>query len=333
VDRDRPRDRTRPFRGLYDRRSNYVGNGVPGLDSPSPTYQQPVTMQSEQPHLIVDHRRGITLLEVLIAIGILAIGLSSVIALVPAGRSQASRAVVLDRASTLAANAVSDAVTFGFLRRDSLTNFTGLVVVDPLGLPTIGGTAAPRQAGIFSSPTDPAAAAASQWLFAQGRDDLLFATGTSVDDQVARSDLPPLNVFSDGARAFQGRMSCIFAIRPPAAGIPGMLTAVVFHGRDPGNTTLSGLIENGGIDLGRASVGFASAVKPGVVVCSGSTPSQYRFHQVLSFSTIAATGMGLITFSTGNALLTGTHTLTVLPDSVGFAERTFAAEESGPYLQ
>ena len=36
-------------------------------------------------------RRGITLLEVLISIGILAIGLSSVVALVPAGRSQASR--------------------------------------------------------------------------------------------------------------------------------------------------------------------------------------------------------------------------------------------------
>lgn len=293
-----------------------------------------MTMHVHQSHLNVAHRRGITLLEVLIAIGILAIGLSSVIALVPAGRLQASRAVVLDRASNLAANAVSDAVTFGFLRGDSLTNFTGIVVVDPLGLPTIGGAAAPRQAGIFSSPTDPAAAAASQWLFAQGRDDLLFATGTSVDDQTARSDLPPLNVFSDGARAFQGRMSSIFAIRPPVAGVPGMLTVVVFHARDPGNTTtISALIENGSIDLGRASVGFASAVKPGVVVCSGSTPSQYRFHQVLSFSTIAATGTAFVTFSTGNTLLTGSHTLTVLPDSVGFAERTFAAEETGSYLQ
>jgi Tfp pilus assembly protein PilV len=41
--------------------------------------------------------RGITLLEVLIAMGILTIGLVSVAALVPAGRSQAMKAAIYDR--------------------------------------------------------------------------------------------------------------------------------------------------------------------------------------------------------------------------------------------
>ena len=48
-------------------------------------------------------RRGITLMEVLISIGILAIGLTSVVSLVPAGQTQAARAVILDRAATAAA--------------------------------------------------------------------------------------------------------------------------------------------------------------------------------------------------------------------------------------
>ena len=44
-------------------------------------------------------RRGITLLEVLISIGILAIGLTCVLGLVVAGRTSAARSIVYDVAS------------------------------------------------------------------------------------------------------------------------------------------------------------------------------------------------------------------------------------------
>jgi prepilin-type N-terminal cleavage/methylation domain-containing protein len=266
-------------------------------------------------------RRGITLIEVLIAIGILAVGLSSVVALIPAGRSQASRAIVLDRASNLAANALSDAATFGLLRPDSLTATAGLLVIDPLGLAGIGTFAPPRQDGIFSSGTASATAAA-QLLFTQGRDDLLFAPGATDDD-------PPLNMFTDGARSFQGRMSCIYAIRPAVSGSPGTLSAVVFHGRDPGMPAFSVTLSNGVVNSAAPDLG--DVIKPGVVLYGGTASP--RFHQVLSFSIVAATSTAYMTFSTGTALLAGTHTLTVLPDSVGLAERTFTAEESGPYLQ
>jgi type II secretory pathway pseudopilin PulG len=80
-------------------------------------------------------RRGITLMEVLISIGILAVGLTSVVALVPAGRSQASRGIIYDRATTMATNALADAVTAGFTRLDSLTpvseDYNGDGVLDP----------------------------------------------------------------------------------------------------------------------------------------------------------------------------------------------------------
>ncbi len=346
-------------------------------------------------------RRGITLIEVLIAIGILAVGLSSVVALIPAGRSQASRALVLDRASNLAANALSDAATFGLLRPDSLTATAGLLVIDPLELAGIGTFASTGTSGIFSSGTATAAApTAAQLLFTQGRDDLLFAPGATDDD-------PPLNMFSDGVRSFQGRTTVMFALQMPVFvpsvtlsgttvinqavvdvpsttglfpgmtvtgnviptvgpgiptptkivlinsalnkvtlsnnctangsgvrldfhGTPGTISAIVFHGRDPGALTVSGTITNGVVTFPGVS-NAESVAKPGVVLLSGDITARYRLHQALSVSMIS--NQAFMTFSSGNPLLTGTHSLIFLPDSVGLAERTFTAEESGPYLQ
>jgi type II secretory pathway pseudopilin PulG len=355
--------------------------------------------------MVVDHRHnihmsrnGITLLEVLIAIGILAIGLSTVISLVPAGRSQASRAVVLDRASNLAANALSDAATFGLLRPASLTPYSDaeLAYIDPTLVRAISGTVdadptntlpitsvlglqkgmivrlpttttsgtvltvnldsnsvtfappAPKPSlgdpvwfspsfatpvfnksrGIFGSTTDLIffGPVYQLPLGTQSRDDLLFAPDPITDN-------PPLNLFSDGVRSFQGRMSCIYAIRPAVSGTPGTLSAIVFHARDPAASPTTMILQNGFADAS----GLGDSVKPGVVVYSHETK---RFHQVLSFSIIAsrdplgvAAPMASMTFSTGTNLLFGSHTLTVLPDSVGLAERTFTAEETGPYLQ
>jgi hypothetical protein len=60
-------------------------------------------------------------MEVLIASGILAVGRTSVVSLVPAGQSQAARAVILDRAAATVANGLQDAVTYGLTRPDSIS--------------------------------------------------------------------------------------------------------------------------------------------------------------------------------------------------------------------
>jgi hypothetical protein len=130
----------------------------------------------------------------------------------------------------------------------------------------------------------------------------------------------------DGARGFQGRISCIYGIQ---SGTPGRLSAVVFHARDPQTIPLSLALTNGVVT--GVSPDLADVVKPGVVLWS-ATPTP-RFHQVTSFTIVASTATAYFTFSSGTALLAGTHTVYVLPDSVGLAERTFTAEESGPYLQ
>jgi prepilin-type N-terminal cleavage/methylation domain-containing protein len=63
-------------------------------------------------------RRGVTLLEVLVAMGILAIGLSSVAALMPAAGSRLADAANADRAGTLSANAYADVMNHGLAAAD-----------------------------------------------------------------------------------------------------------------------------------------------------------------------------------------------------------------------
>ena len=60
------------------------------------------------------NRSGITLLEVLIAIGILSVGLASVFALIPAARHLSGKSLNYDRSAVLAENAINDFLTRGF---------------------------------------------------------------------------------------------------------------------------------------------------------------------------------------------------------------------------
>ena len=297
------------------------------------------------------NRRGITLLEVLIAIGILAIGLTSVVALVPAGKSQAARAIVLDRASVLAANALADAATFGLLRGDVLTTIstgTTLSLVDPSFSPgpiptnwvggTIGTNAKLRSTGVFASssdgfPTDSAAGPALR-LFTQSRDDVLVTPGATEDDL-------PSNTFVDGARAFTGRMSCFYWINENLS----TLSVVVFHNRDPGLLQVSGTILNGSTlviapgDLGDRKP--RDVVKPGVVLYTNGKKDvngQYpdaQFHQALSATFDPTDSYAYVTLSTGTAVISfpAVCPVVIYPDSVGMAKKTFTPESPGPYTQ
>jgi type II secretory pathway pseudopilin PulG len=67
-------------------------------------------------------RRGITLLEVLVACGILIMGLASVAALLPAAASMMAEASRLDRAANLATNAVADLRFRGLLSAASFND-------------------------------------------------------------------------------------------------------------------------------------------------------------------------------------------------------------------
>jgi type II secretory pathway pseudopilin PulG len=292
--------------------------------------------------LVRPERRGITLLEVLISIGILAIGLSSVVALVPAGRSQASRAVLLDRAANLAANALADAATFGLLRPECLVptqSGAAPIVVDavdapmtPVSLALAGGTtvasASLRNEGIFTmSGAAGAAPAAVHRLFTQSRDDVIVRLPASPDD-------PSSNLFVADARAFEGRLSCLLLITGTSAlSQMGRVSVVVFHGRDPTTTAVTGTISKLQLTIPPAALGgrsFRDVVKPGVIVWE---PGATRFHQLSSAAVDTSGTSAFVTLSPGGMSFSGDVPVTVLPDSVGFAERPYVPETIGSYTQ
>ncbi len=231
-------------------------------------------------------RDGITLMEVLIAIGILAVGLSSVAALLPAGGSQAKKAVMADRASSLAANALSDAMTAGIARPASLVFPGGIpqrrIVIDPLGNPGLsedtnnngqldGGEDVNsntildglvfcnlQDKGVFGGGA--AVSGAVRNLFGQSRDDVIF-------NDPATDDALPTNLLIDGARGFLGRTSCLWAIEsldvnPISGGVIARLSVVLFHERDV--SSASAMAFTGG--------GTAEIDVNGLITWTGSLP-------------------------------------------------------------
>jgi len=284
-------------------------------------------------------------MEVLISIGILAIGLSSVVALVPAGKSEAAKAVMLDRSANLAMNVLNDAITFGLTRPASVATTAGatMVVFDPLNvvsgsfawLSATSGTMKPK--GIFASGADVGIGGDALNLgLLQGRDDLLYAEPASDED-------PPQNAFVGGVRSFQGRTSALVSIAPIsgpfAAGSPAKITAVVFHNRnlsDPVEAIVSGTYNAAGrpagtVILGTLPAGRApkEALRPGAAVyCPGASPSQ-SWLQVAMASVDETNQLVYVTFVGEAEPPPGLVQIAL--DSVGLAERIVTLEGHGPY--
>ncbi len=278
-------------------------------------------------------RRGITLMEVLIAIGILAVGLTSVVSLVPAGQSQAARAVILDRAAATVANGLHDAATYGMLRPDSIaTDPVGggpVIVFDPVrqhfgGLADLDFPNAVRAwvkpSGVYSQASSPNAypAGMQAWqgnqswqvmqLAAQGRDDILVSAGAGPDD-------PPVNRFDDnGVRLFNGRMTCIFSVARAdnqlttalAAGDVAKLTVIAFHNRDTtdtGTRWVEAAFDGSALRLATLPDGrtLKEIVRPGVVIYDPNkilATNQYmRWSQVQMGSIDSSDGSVYVTFA------------------------------------
>lgn len=276
-------------------------------------------------------------MEVLIAIGILAVGLTSVAALLPAGGSQARRAMISDRAANLAENALADAVTIGLTRPLSLTGTATRVVIDPsgaLGLPETSDVFL-QSSGVLSTGTGGTTASASALkLFSQGRDDIVFTPSES-DDGL------PTNFFIDGARAFDGRTTCLWAIeslddQSITEGKLARISAVVFHDRDTSARTLS-----------------ASLSATGEI--SFTPPADRTIREILKSGTVivvnpvaASPALGsedslLFTLRSASPTVTGTSAFgvfdrptpaascTILLDSVGLAQAIVTLEGPGPF--
>lgn len=277
-------------------------------------------------------------MEVLIAIGIFAIGLTSVASLLPAGGSQARKAIISDRAANLAENALADAVTIGLTRPASLIQLTGTiaitgttrVVIDPLGGLGLTGVldGGLRTTGVLGSGIAASPAAAS--LFGRGRDDIVYG-------KPATEDAPPTNAVLDGARGFDGRTSCLWAIESIdsaslAAGRLARLSAVVFHDRDPSLRTVSGtLTSSGEISLtppsGRT---IREVLRSGTVLVVPPTGGLQGQSVLFTLRSASPTAAGTGAYGVFDRQPPA-GACTVLLDSVGLAQAIVALEGVGPF--
>jgi hypothetical protein len=280
-------------------------------------------------HSSRDVRRGITVLEVLIAIGILAIGLVSVAAIIPAAGSQSARAVILDRAAVHAANVLADAATFGLLRQSGTTwaslNASGsAVVVDLAGTQlTNASSGTARNAGVFSTASSGIAPIATARLLLESRDDVVVVTPAPAEED------PPTNFVADGARGYTGRITSLLCLSETGSG-NYRASVVVFHGRDPGTTAITGTLTNSALTFTPPADRTATdVVRPGVVLWEQSTR---RFHQTMSVSPNADGSALFVTLGAGTALTAGPFTVQILPDAVGLAERIFTPETGGGFI-
>jgi hypothetical protein len=187
-----------------------------------------------------------------------------------------------------------------------------------------------RNAGIFSGSASGNAPADYHRLFTEGRDDVLLGDPPTPDDL-------PTHFFVDGARAFQGRMTALLALKPPAAPPQhGMLSVVVFHNRDVSQPVVEGTLQGVQLTIPAANVPagrtFRDLVKPGVVIYAAG-----RFHQVMSAATppLGTPTSAYITTSTGMTFPAGPPgtAMALFPDSVGLAERPYWPEVNGAFLR
>jgi len=185
-------------------------------------------------------RSGITLMEVLISIGILSIGLASVVALIPAGGSQAKKTIVEDRRGSMGAGAIADVINYGMLNTATWNTIPAApyrVVIDPMGngsFPSAAGLAAINVSNI-------AAGSAVASLVFSASDDLVYADDATTSEPTTEPPVPKLT--SDGARRLsEGGYSWLATLVPSGTATPNhfyTLSVVEFYRRPPPGTALS----------------------------------------------------------------------------------------------
>ncbi len=286
-----------------------------------------------------DAKRGITLLEVIISLGILSVGLASVVALIPAGGSQAKKAVIEDRRGAMAAAAMADVVTRGMLDQNrwiaNPTPPTPPFLIDPLG----GGFSVPRLTpitirGITSAPV-------ADEVF-RSHDDLVY---TLPDDETA----PALAMFFPGPakRMTEGLFSWLATLVPVEPGSPFYRLSVVEFYRRPAQptlpfafpltatkTTADSYLEFS-ITSPMATDDFKSLFPVGsIVLCRDAATAVCEWRRVIMASpVVSGSAVTAAELTVDRAVPVNTASIYAIEGAVGLAERTVRLEEMSPWSQ
>jgi hypothetical protein len=286
-----------------------------------------------------NQRRGITILEVLISIGILSVGLASVLALLPAGGSQARKAMVEDRRTALGENALADFEARGFLNP---VNWSGSssppVMIDPLGK-AYGVQIVPAGMKLVDV-NGLTTLALADYVF-RGADDLVFAIPEN-------EDLAPLpGLQGNSRRLTEGNFSWLATIVPLTTGSTPFyrLSAVEFYRRSFDTAAYSSSVQLPGSFVGPSGTISGNPTLPidkeafktffptgGVVLVTTST-SSFEWRRILMAAPAYTSDETALTSIdlTFNQEVTGTAgTVYGFAGAVGVAEKIVRLEEAIP---
>lgn len=247
--------------------------------------------------MVAPRGRGITLLEVLIACGLLIVGLSTMAAILPLAGFRLAQANLEDRASVLASNALAEVMNRGLVAADVFPAATSRTVAfgKLLGdLPSFGRVTTGREAAdYFAAASAPALGRCGSPRTFLIEDELIYGR--------PQSSSAPVNAFSIagtgglGTRAVKqgpcwgATLVRSSALAPAKAGDAALLTIAVFR-KDgtltPGLTTSGQTVEltrmNGFYEADVAAVGALLRACSWVLVIPPSPDTPPTWFQIMS---------------------------------------------------
>jgi type II secretory pathway pseudopilin PulG len=291
----------------------------------------------------VASRRGITLLEVLVSLGILSIGLACVVALLPAGASEAKKAMDADRRSAVAAAATADAITRGILNPATWTPVPAstnrpAILVDPLG--ANGLVAASPAAGLT---------AVTLGNFGAGTvaaDEVFRSQDDPVYEAVQSNDDPPVPKFdtSAGKRASKGNFSWLATLVPATSDASPQffrLAVVICNRRGTGAAAVAPLA--GTFSPATATATFAPGVATdtfrdfsplGAVVLISDGATTWEWRRLLQAAPLVPTGLVTgVRFSFDNDVSITADRVHLVQGAIGYAEHFVTLERNSSWTR
>jgi len=296
-------------------------------------------------------RNGITLLEVLVSLGILSIGLACVVALLPAGASEAKKAMDDDRRSAVAAAATADAITRGILNPATWTpapasTNRSAILVDPLGANALANASPAAGLAAVTLGNFGAGTVAADEGF-RSQDDLVYDTSQSDDE-------PPIPRFyaTAGKRASKGTFSWLATLVPATTGaLPQFfrLTIVVCNRRGEGVAAVAPLAgtllpvtgtaprtstRTATFNPGMTSETFRDFCPAGAVVLISDGATTWEWRRLLQAAPLVPTG--LVTgarFSFDNDVSITADRVHLVQGAIGYAEHFVTLERNSPWTR
>ena len=196
------------------------------------------------------NRRGISLLEVLVACGLLVIALASIAALLPAAGTRLSQASLADRSGMLAANAYAEVMNRGLLSSalySGTTAFGTSITAPPTtyafgrmmdrivisnASATAKGKGRGKKAGVTETALPGLAAPQENMLYSLIDFDRGFSLEDELELQAATIGEVPLSLFTNGYRSFRDALcwGAMLSVAGPsvAPGAPAELSIAIF---------------------------------------------------------------------------------------------------------